>query len=230
MTTTSMPRVWTPDEVAEYLKVSKSIVLEELESGNLLGFRVGLEWRCLETDVMTYVSKSKAGTRSHEIQLSRVPEGQRTGDFSKISSFSFRWPKTGGGYSEEHFDEVYETTRQIDGRTYTFRIGFGNREAAGRLRRRVVVWLGNRPLVEFAGGNDYETDGLLASVIKLPDGLQVFFKKDLPNEYKEFHVDSYSSIVRGPYASGNLAIVVHKNDLESMLRHAIIRAKWKELV
>jgi excisionase family DNA binding protein len=228
MTTTHMPRVWTPDEVAEYLKVSKAIVLEEIEKGNLLSFRVGSEWRCLETDVMTYVSKSKVG--AHDIELTKAAEGQRTGDFSKISSFSFRWPKTGGGYVEEHFDEGYETTRQIDGHTFTFRIGFGNREAAGQLRKRVIVWLGNRPLVEFAGGNGYDIDDLLASVIKLPGGSQVFLEKDLPDEYKEFNIDKYNSIVRGPYASGNLAIVVHKNDLESMLRHAIIRAKYKELI
>ena len=160
----------------------------------------------------------------------KVSEVQGEGDFSKIASFNFRWPKTGGGYEEEHFDEGYETTRQIDGHTFTFRIGFGNREAAGQLRKRVIVWLGNRPLVEFAGGNDYETDSLLASVIKSPDGLQVVLNSYLPDEYKEFNIVRYNSIVRGPYASGNLAIIVHKNDLESMLRHAIIRARWKELI
>ena len=57
-------------------------------------------------------------------------------------------------------------------------MGRFNREAAGQLRKRVIVWLGNRPLVEFAGGNDYDIDDLLASVIKLPGGSQVFLEKD----------------------------------------------------
>lgn len=225
MTTTNMPQVWTLSEVAKYLKVSESRVLEEFERGNLLGFKVGSEWRCLEDDIMTYVSRGKVRNRPQETRLTKELEVQRTGVFSKIDPFNFRWP-----VGEEHFDEGYETTRHIDGYTFTFRIGFGDREAAGQLRKRVVVWLGNRPLVEFAGANDYETSGLLASVVKSPDGLQVVLNRDLPDEYKEFNIDRYNSVVQGPYASGNLAIIVHKNDLESMLRHAIIRARWKGLI
>lgn len=225
MDSNNMSRVWTPDEIAEYLKVDRAIVLEEFENGNLVGFKIGSEWRCLETDLMTYVSRGKTGIRLSEAQTAKAPEVQRRGDFLRIASFNFRWPM-----GEEHFDEVYETTRQIDGRTFTFRIGFGDRPAAGRLRKRVVIWLGNYPLVEFAGSDDYEFSGLLASVIKSRGGRQVLLRSSLPDEYEEFDVRSYNSIVRGPYASGNLAVVVHKNDLETMLRHAIIRAKWKGLI
>ena len=78
------------------------------------------------------------------------------------------------------------------------------------MRARVVVWLGDRPIVEFAGGNNYEVDGLMASVIKLPDGSQLRPDDDVPPEYDGFTMARYNSIVQGPYASRNMAIVVHK--------------------
>ena len=103
--------------------------------------------------------------------------------------------------------------------------------ALGELEgRRIVVWMDNWPLVEFAGGNDYESDGLLASVIKVKSGKQLRASENIPDAYKEFHVARYDSIVQGPYASRNMAIIVHKDDLETMLKHAIIRASWKELI
>ncbi|GAH95757.1 unnamed protein product, partial [marine sediment metagenome] len=59
-----------------------------------------------------------------------------------------------------HKRSSYEATTMINGQEYTFKIGFGNRESAGQMRRRVTIWIGNRAIVEFAGGNDYENDGI----------------------------------------------------------------------
>lgn len=226
MNTGGMPQIWTPAEVAEYLKVSETAVLEEFEKGRLPGFKVGSEWRCLESHIVAYVSKSGAVAKFEEAHSIEASEVQGTGAFSQIGPFDFRWPSS----YVEHYEERYETIRQIKGRTFTFRIGVGNREAAGQLRRRVVVWLDDRPLVEFASGNDFEAKGLLASVIKLPNGRQVPRGQEVPPEYRSFNIATYDSIVQGPYASRNLAIVVDRNDLESMLRHAVIRAQFKGLI
>jgi len=129
----------------------------------------------------------------------------------------------------EHYDKGYEATKLIDGQQYTFKIGFGNRNAAGRNRRRVTIWLGNRAIVEFAGSNDYKNDRLLAGVIRLKSGKQLTNQR-IPEEYQGFRVGRYNSIVQGPQASKGMAVVVYKDDLKTMLNHAVIRAIWKELI
>ncbi len=230
MSDTEMPKIWTPEEIADYLKVNKDIVLQELERGNLEGFKVGSEWRSSDTDLLAYMSKGRSRTQNYAIESKSMAQDTPGGQFIEAEPFEYAWPKTGGGQYIERFNKAYETTREFDGEQLTFKIGFGEREAAGFLRPRVVVWLENRALVEFAGGNNYKSNGLLASIIKLPDGKQVSNYRKVPADYAGFHIERYDSIVKGPYASKGLAIVVHKDDLESMLRHAMIRARWKELI
>jgi len=230
MINTNLPQILTPEEIAEYLRVTADEVLQEFETGNLRGFKVGLEWRSTDVDLMEYVGVDKQKMKAHINQMPTKLDTEVITEFAEIGPFHFGWPQYGGGVRREHYEIGYETTRRIKGRQFTFRIGFGEREAAGRLRPRVVVWLGNRPLVEFAGGNDYETDYLLASVIKLKSGRQLWPNEETPPEYQGFQVARYDSIVQGPYASTNMAIIVHKDDLESMLRHAIIRAQWKDII
>jgi len=221
----NLPHVLTPDEIATYLKVDVEIVLKELDVGNLRGFKIGTEWRSTDTDILQYINNTQNSlVKSKSSSESQINWRDRT-DFVEIGPFDYQWPK-----SKEHFEKGYETTKLIGSRSYTFKIGFANREAAGKMRRRIVVWRDNWPLVEFAGGNSYESDGLLTSIIKLKNGKQLRPSEKIPEEYKDFRIAKYDSIVRGPYASRNMAIVVVKGDLESMLRHAIIRGKWKNLI
>lgn len=223
MTISNLPQVLTVEEVAQYLKTNPDTVNKEMEEGRIRAFKVGEEWRCTDTSLMEYISRNGAVSggslpANHSLHYEE-------GSFTEIESFDYDWPKL-----KEHFEYGYETTRDINGRTHTFRIGFANRQAAGQMRRRVVVWINNWPVVEFAGGNKYESDGLLASVIKVEGGKQLRPSGKIPNDYKAFHVARYDSIVQGPYASRNMAVIVQKDDLESMIRHAIIRATWKELI
>jgi hypothetical protein len=167
-------------------------------------------------------------TKSYNIdteQVTSLTSQYRITDFTEIGPFEYQWPA-----AKEQFESGYETTRNINGRVHTFRLGFTNRQAAGRMRRRIVVWINNWPVVEFAGGNNYESDGLLAGVIKTRDRKQLRPSAKIPEEYKGFHVARYDSIVQGAYASRNMAVIVQKDDLESMIRHAVIRGTWKELV
>lgn len=223
MDSSDLPRILTPDEVADYLKVSSELALSELEAGRLRGFKVGTEWRCTDSNLLEYTSNSNSISLV-ALSKSRKPEYEET-SFVEIEPFEYQWP---GG--KEHFETGYETTRTINGRTYTFKIGYTNRQAAGQMRRRVVVWIDNWPLVEFAGGNNYKSDGLLASVIKDRGGKQLRPSMKIPDEYKNFHIEKYDSVVQGPYANRNMAVIVSKDDLESMLRHAIIRAEWKNRI
>ena len=219
----SLPKILTIEEIAEYLKTDKSIVTREIEEGRLRGFKLGSEWRTTATNLMEFINSSYTILLANQENKSELKYNKA--DFIEIEPFDFQWP-----VEKEYFDTGYETTRNINGHTYTFKIGFTNRQAAGQMRRRVVIWKDNWPLVEFAAGNNYEVDGLLASVIKTKDGKQLRQSGRIPDEYRGLNIKRYDSIVRGPYASRNMAVVVKKDDLETMLQHAIIRAQWKELI
>lgn len=221
----NLPQILTPVEMADYLKVSQDLVSKELENGKLPGFKVGAEWRSTDAALLQYVNKIAMQPSFPKSSAVEQPNPEDISDFAEIGPFDFHWPKM-----IEHFEGGYETTKIIHGHSYIFKIGFTDREAAGRLRRRVVIWRDNWPLVEFASGNNYASDGLLASIIKLKNGKQLRQSEKIPEEYKNFHIERYDSLIQGPYASRNMAIIIYKDDLESMLHHAIIRGKWKNLL
>lgn len=223
MTNSDLPKIMTIEEVADYFKINEDFVIRELEQGHLRGFKIGTEWRCTGANLVEFINRNHPSLSLDRLDSS-ILKYEETG-FIEIEPFDYQWPK-----DKEHFENGYETTRSIDGRTHTFKIGFTDRQAAGQMRRRVIVWIDNWPLVEFAGGNDYESDGLLTSVIKTQSGKQLRPSGKIPEEYKGFRIARYDSIVQGPYASRNMAVIVSKDDLETMLRHAIIRAQWKELI
>jgi len=223
MTIPNLPRILTIEEVAEYLKTKRSVVQKEMEEGRLRGFTIGTEWRCTDVNLLEYLNKSQ--TMSLGIRADNPKIEFPITDFIEIGTFEYQWPK-----DKEEFDSGFETTRNINDHSRIFRIGFTNREAAGQKRRRVVVFIDNIPTVEFAAGNNFESDGLLASVIKTGNNKQLRPLGKIPEEYRDFHIARYDSVVQGPYASRNMAIVVAKTDFESMIRHAIIRATLKERI
>jgi excisionase family DNA binding protein len=219
----NLPHILTPDEVAEYLKIDKNAVIKELEDHKLHGFKAGSEWRVTDQSLLEFTN-GMTGLSSNYYQQSVISEDQSS-EITIIGAFDYKWPA-----NEEHFDIGFETQRCINGKTHTFKVGFTNREAAGKMRRRVVVWMDNWPLVEFAAGNNYEADGMFASIIKNQNGKQLRPSAKISPEYSKFRIDRYDSVVQGPYASKNMAIIVHKDDLESMLKHAFIRATWKNII
>lgn len=227
MTYNTLPRIITPIEIAEYLKVEESVVQREFESGNLHGFKIGKEWRCIERDLINY-TQGERGAVISQAQIINNP--LHDWNIDEIGAFDFNWPKKKNGDSHcEHYEKGYEAITTINGREFTFKIGFGNRKSAGQARRRVTIWIGNRAIVEFAGANDHESNNLLAGIIRLKNGKQLTTTK-IPEEYKRFRVERYNSIVRGPRASNGMAVIVQENDFNSMLEHAVIRATWKELI
>ncbi len=219
----TLPKIMTVEEAADYFKITKDIIVKELEQGYLHGFKIGGEWRLTEANLVDFINKNHQSPQAEQLS-SLTPEYDTTG-FTEIGPFDYRWP-----VGEEHFERGYETARIINGREHTFKIGLTDRHAAGQMRRRMIVWIDNWPVVEFAGGNAYEADGLLASVIKTQGGKQLRPSGKIPEEYKDFRIARYDSIVQGPYASRNMAVIVQKDDSESMIRHAVIRAIRKDLV
>lgn len=231
MENNALPLILTLKEVSGYLKVDEDIVLRELEMGSLHGFKVGEEWRCSEEDILNYIRGERIGIDSTGSRQLSVKNPVQDGEMNIIETgpFDFSWPKRGGGGRLEHYDKGYEATRKVNDQEYIFKIGFGNRKSAGQVRRRVTIWLGNRAIVEFAGSNDHENDGLLAGIIRLKNGKQLTSQR-IPDEYRSFRVERYNSIVQGRRASTGMAVIIHKDDFKSMLAHAIIRATWKGLL
>ncbi len=223
MNNSHLPNILTLSEVAEYLKVTKEVILTELAKGNIHGFRLGEDIRFTDDNVLEFINKNHPSLSLGQLDNSEI-EYEATG-FTEIGPFDYQWPK-----DQEHFENGYETTRTINNRSHTFRIGFTNRQAAGQMRRRIVVWINNWPIVEFAAGNNYENDSLLVGIIKTQNGKQLRPSAKIPEEYKGFNVARYDSIVQGPYASRNMAVIVLKDDLETMIRHALIRAQLKEII
>jgi hypothetical protein len=211
------------EEAAEYFKTTEDVILRELEQGRLHGFKIGDDWRIAENSLIDFINKNRLSLQIE--QLGILTPQYTINSFTEIGPFDYKWPK-----EEEHFERGYETTRTINGREHLFKIGLTDRYAAGQVRRRIVVWVNNWPVVEFAGGNTYEVDGLMASIIKSQGGKQLRPSNKMPEEYKGFRTDRYDNIVQGPYASRNMAIVVQKDDLESMIHHAVIRSTWKQLI
>ena len=226
----TLPQIYTVQEIADYLKVERSIVLQEMETGNLKGFKVGREWRSSAEDLLSYVRGERPGPKSSDpMPVMKPPARERGWAFVETGPLTFNWPKKGGGGKPEEYDRGVEATAKIRGQEYTFKIGFGSRDSAGQVRRRVTIWLGHRALVEFAGSNDFENDGLLAGVIRLKNGKQLTTQR-IPDEYERFKIDRFNRVVQGPRASTAMAVVVHKDDLSSMLEHAVIRATWKDII
>jgi len=223
----TLPRILTLEEIAEYLKVDEGIILHELETGSLHGFKVGQEWRCSEEGLLAYIRRETDRREPSQPHLVKTPS-ESNWSIVEVGPFDFNWPKKGGGSNIEHYDKGYEATSTINSQEYTFRVGFGNRESAGQVRRRITVWLGNRAVVEFAGSNDFQSDGLLAGVIRLKNGKQLTTQR-IPDEYRGLRVAKYNTVVQGPRASTGMAVIAHEDDLDSMLKHAVIRATWKEL-
>lgn len=229
MVDNTLPGIFTPKEIAEHLKIGEGVILHEIESGALRGFRVGQEWRCSEGELLSYIRGQMGRVEARQTQPIRTTEYSSTWDMSEIGPFVFDWPKKGGGVKPERYEGGYEVTADVNSKEYTFKIGFGNRKSAGRVRPRFTIWLGNRAIVEFAGGNNYESDGLLAGIIRLKNGKQLTSQR-IPDEYRNFRIERYNSVVRGPRASTGMAVIVHKDDIKSMLEHAMIRCSWKEII
>jgi len=216
------PIVFTVDEVADILRVAKETVVDELENGNIPGFKVGSEWRILKEKLFSLMEVNMDTETTSVIDESTLDVKWRKSD-----PFEYKWPEG----SVEHYNEAYEANLTLPDCSQV-KIGYTTREAASmKDRYRVIVFmkLGSQliPVVEFAGANDFEDTHQVASVIKNDDNKHVRSLSELPSEYSGFPIKIYSEVVVGRYASNGLAVVIDKDDRRTMLHHALIRSSYK---
>jgi len=239
-----LPVVMTLEEVATYVHATPGKLKEAILDGRLRGFEVGQdEWRVTEPALLEFIgemeSQHAGGRKQHESGMhlrshATTPPDIRYEDaqWHPSGSFEYQWPK-----DLEQMDSSFSTTLTINGDNKAFTIGFTNRESAGMLRRRAIVFLELgpqrlKPLVEFVGSNEFATNGQMASPIKVVgdsgSGWRLLqFGESLPSDYTGLTITEYRDVVRGPNAVRAIAVVAQEDDLTVMLRHGIIRATWK---
>jgi len=212
-------QVFTVDEVAEHFKVPAEAVKEEIAKGSLRAINVGGHQRILESDLNSYKS-GEAGS-AQVAKSSAQPDTSI--NLGKAAEFVHKWPDG----KKEKFSDVREGTASYLGRNYRVKVGFTTRQSAGKARRRSLVLVDRYPTVEFvsAGTNG---NGLMASIIKDRSGKQVPVGVAPPAEYGSVRVGPYQDVVVGPGAANGLAVICDSDDLETMVRHALVRYRYRE--
>lgn len=202
-----LPRVYTLEEVAEYLSVPKEIIEKDIEIGKLHAMHFGPHRRIGSEDFEQYLQRSK------------LPASPQLSLWRPGAPFDYKWPNL----NIERFDPAFSRTMpDKSGRERELKIGFTYRNAAGQNRRRVLVIVDRYPSVEFVGSNDFERSGLMVSIIK-SDGKQLSLGAKLPKGYEVLKIVRYRDYVDGPGASSNSAVLAHKDDLDAMAEHALLR-------
>ncbi len=250
---TFFPSVMTLDQAAELLQSDSEVLVREIASGRLRAFQVGDDWRIAETALLEFMGEaSPERARAKEDAMTGQVRKSVTGmglsrllaagtEWKSVGEFTYEWPTHKGKPRDvEEFPEAYRGTVQLDGRAAALLIGFTNRRCAGmENRRRAVVFLeggggGIVPAVEFAGANDFQHTGVMASVIKLPRTAGAGHRHlrpgmAVPAEYtvEGLKLAVYSDLVQGPHAARSMAVVATKDQLDVLAYHALVRAGWK---
>jgi hypothetical protein len=141
-----------------------------------------------------------------------------------VPNFVHTWPDG----KVEHFTQALEGTAVLNGRNYRIRLGTTIREAAGKLRRRFLIFVNSYPTVEFVARDDQSTPANVVSILKDRTGKQVQTDDGVPAEYANIEVAPYRSVVDGPSASNGAAVICKSTDFETMVKHALIRTSYRE--
>jgi excisionase family DNA binding protein len=214
-------KIFTLDEVAAYLRVPEDAVLQEVASGRLRALSVGGYPRVPQAELVRYIKIDGAAGGSN-----RTFERDSTQIASFLHStqnFTHKWPD----HSVEDFEDAREGVISYLGRDRHIKIGFTRRESAGKWRRRCLVLVDRYPTVEFAAADETKL-GQMASLIRDRSGKQVPVGATLPPEYQGLQVAPYRTVVVGPGASSCVAVVCAANDLDTMVKHALIRCRFRE--
>jgi excisionase family DNA binding protein len=225
-TTIFSGKVLTVEEISQYLRVPEETVLQEIHLGRLRALHPGGHVRIPESELEAYLNASlnSSGPKAASSPIDGT-ESTKLDQFGLVpaSPFSHTWPDK----TTEKFTEVYEGTVSDGGRERRVKIGFTLRDSAGKRRRRSLVLVDRYPTVEFVAA-DEKTKGAMASIIKDRNGKQLPVGATLPSEYHNLPVGAYHDVVKGPRASNGLAVVCDSQDFTTMVRHALIRYRFRE--
>jgi excisionase family DNA binding protein len=215
--------VYTIEEVAKHLRVPVEAVQKEIACGRLHATEVAEFLRIRESDLNAFKNTAgpSGGTSPQTVSISVQREVSVSLD--DAPSFFHTWPDK----KKEHFSDAREGVAIHSGTNYHVKIGFTFRDSAGKKRRRSLVLINRYPSVEFVSADTNGT-GLMASIIRDRTGKQLPVGAASPPEYGGLRIGGYRDIVRGPSAPNGLAVICDSLDVETMVRHALIRYRYRE--
>lgn len=226
-----MPEIKTLEQSAEYLKVAPKDLLSDIKAGRLRATLVAGQWRITTSALREFLGEPIGGANS-------ISEAQMIiCGTTKIKNLTFSWPKTKTEPAKlETYREVYIV--ELSNKVRNFSITFGQTErmwANQEMRSRIIVFLGKplhlRPIVEFVETKDFSQSRRYASVIRHKGSLKhVRPSEPLPSGYDFLPTGIYDELVSGPRAAHSRAIVAAESDIETIARHAGLRALHKGLL
>lgn len=74
----SLPALYTPEEAATQLKVSRRAVYQWLKAGRIRGLRVGQHWRISEDQLINFMQHGNRDTFTYS-SLAEKPRGSGSG-------------------------------------------------------------------------------------------------------------------------------------------------------
>jgi excisionase family DNA binding protein len=224
-------KVFTIEEISQHLRVPEDAILKEVTAGRLRALRVGEHVRVRESDFDAYLNAdfeaaggkapTSSATATDNKKLNRL-------ELSPANPFDHTWPaRKGAVKTTERFTDAREGIVSDGGRERHIKIGFTSRNSAGKRRRRCLILVDRYPTVEFVAA-DEKPQGRMASIIRNRSGKQLPIGATLPPEYKDLPVGPYNEIVKGPRASNGVAVVCESQDVTTMVKHALIRQRFRE--
>jgi hypothetical protein len=142
---------------------------------------------------------------------------------------SYQWPKRRDRYAPYR---VFMGTTRAEG---AVQIGLGEtirENTRGRDRKYVVAFLSSgspqEPLAEFVAADDYARTREMVAVIRGSDGGRRMYGAgdELPAAYTErFRTQIYNERIVYPGAWNKLVVVIHEDDHDAMLDHALIQSR-----
>jgi hypothetical protein len=223
-------KVLTLDEAARILRCTPAELQSEIDSGRLASFTVAGQPRVLESELHRFADYTPATAPTSEAV--GIASGPLRLEVSEIEPFAYTWP-TG------------EVNRYVERRPLAVTVYRGDKKAhfvigrvhpenpqLGQRRWRYNLFLTPSPgstqglvsILDFVAGNEFEEDGLMAGLVKLPSGKFLREDESIPTEYRGFRLARFNEVVRGPRSWSRMAVVAHEEDFETMVRHGLIRA------
>lgn len=206
-----LPKIYTPQEVAQILKLNADEVIQTLETGQIKGFKVAGQWRISESSLLTLIASAQPMAKQDHATVS----------LKHSEPFYYNWPT-----EAEQYNDAYEGEVSLDGHTIHVKVGWCNRDSYGRERRRAVVFLDGYPVTEFV-----ETDvpDIHASLVPGADNPRGNLRpgQSVPTQFTNFDIKPMRDVIQGPGVYNAQAVVVRANDFETMVRFGILKARHR---
>ncbi len=209
-----LPEIFTVEEAAQFLKVPKEVIEQEIRAGRLRASKIGEEMRILENALLELFDESWTST----------PVMGELSDLQESPDFDYKWPS---GYTE-HFTSAKEGELKEGESIVYIKVGKCLRYAFGRDRKRVVVFFNDYPNTEFV-----ETDAPVGYYYSLipgnPEPRQHLWEGDpIDSVWRQFTIRKQAEVVKGPRTTEGLVVVVKEDELETMIRFTRLKAnrRW----